>query len=51
MFDKLVLISLGVWAGLTGLFTVTNIGVEYGHTICGFAALIVGVICIVRACR
>lgn len=49
MFDRLVLICLGVFLLLFGLFSVTNIQVEWGKPIMGFAALIAGVICCIRA--
>lgn len=49
--DKLVLICLAVWALLFGLFTVTNIQVEWGKPLMGFAALVLGIVCIIRAFR
>jgi hypothetical protein len=51
MFDRIVLISLAVWALLTGLLAVTNIHVEWSQPICGFAALVLGIVCLIRAFR
>ncbi len=50
-WDKVVLITLAVWAVLFGMFTVTNIKVEWGEPIMGFAALILGVVCVIRCFR
>lgn len=49
--DRLVLICLAVWALLFGLFSVTNIKVDWGPTLMGFAALVLGVICLIRVFR
>ena len=49
MGDKLTLALLAVWAVLFGLFSVTNIQVELGRPLMGFAALALGVVCAVRA--
>ncbi len=49
MFDRLVLACLGIFLLLFGLFSVTNIQVEWGKPIMGFAALVAGVICCIRA--
>jgi len=51
MFDKLLLILLGVFLLLFGIFTVTNIQLEWGKPLEGFAALAAGIVCIVRAIR
>ena len=51
MFDKLILICLAVWALLFGLFAVTNIRVEWGTPLMGFAALVLGIVCLIRAFR
>lgn len=51
MSDKLTLLCLAVWALLFGLFAVTNLRVEWGQPIMGFAALVLGVVCLVRAFR
>jgi hypothetical protein len=51
MLDKLVLILLGVFFLLFGLFAVTNIEVVWGKPIMGLAALAAGVVCLVRALR
>jgi hypothetical protein len=49
--DRLFFILLGICAVLTGLLLVTNIRVEYGPTICGVAALALGVVCCARAAK
>lgn len=49
MFDRLVLICLGIFLVLYGLLSVTNIQVEWSKPIMGFAALIAGGICLIRA--
>jgi len=51
MLDRLVLILLGVWAGITGILLVTNLKVEWDRPLMGFAALVLGIVCVVRACR
>lgn len=49
MFDRLVLICLGVFLVLFGVFSVTNIEVVWGRPLMGFAALVAGAICCIRA--
>ena len=49
--DKLVLILLGVFLLLFGLFAVTNIEVVWGKPLMGFAALAAGAVCLIRALR
>lgn len=51
MNDKWVLVCLAVWSLLFGLFTVTNIQVEWGKPLMGFSALVLGIICLIRAFR
>lgn len=51
MLDKLVLWCLAIWALLFGLFTVTNVQVEWGRPLMGFAALVLGIVCLVRAIK
>lgn len=51
MWDRVVLICLAVWALLFGLFTVTNVRVDWGQPLMGFAALVLGVVCLIRAFR
>ena len=51
MFDKILLISLAVFFLLTGLIAVTNIDVEWSDPLIGFAALVAGIICVIRAFR
>lgn len=47
MFNKALLVCLAIWAILFGIFSVTNISVEWGRPIMGYAALILGIVCIV----
>jgi hypothetical protein len=49
--DKLVLILLGIFLVLFGIFTVTNLQVEWGKPIMGFAALAAGTVCLIRALK
>jgi len=49
--NRLMLIFLGVWALLTGIFLVTNLRVDWQHPLTGFAALILGIICIICAIK
>lgn len=49
--DKLVLILLGVFLLLFGVFAVTNLRVEWGQPIMGFSALAAGAVCLIRALR
>lgn len=51
MLDRLVLILLGVFMVLYGIFAVTNLKIEWSTTIMGFAALILGIVCLVRAIK
>lgn len=48
MLDRLTLGCLAAWALLFGIFSVTNIQVEWGKPIMGFAALILGIVCAIR---
>ncbi len=48
-FDRLILILLGIFLFLYGIFAVTNIKVEWSGPIMGFAALAAGVVCLIRA--
>lgn len=50
-FDKLVLVCLAVWAFLFGIFSVTNLDVVWGRPIMGFAALVLGIVCLIRVVR
>ena len=50
-FDRLILILLGVWAAITGIFAVTNVKVVWSEPLAGFAALALGLVCLVRACK
>ena len=45
--DKLVLVLLAVWSLLYGIFSVTNIDVVWGKPLMGFAALLLGIVCII----
>ena len=49
MFDRVLLVCLAIWALLFGLFKVTNLKVEWGEPIMGFAALVLGIVCLIRA--
>lgn len=49
--DKWILVLLGIWAIITGIFAVTNIQVTWSQPIMGFAALALGVVCLIRAFR
>jgi hypothetical protein len=51
MFDKITLACLGIFLVLFGVLTVTNIDVTWSHPIMGFAALIAGVVCCVKAIK
>lgn len=51
MLDKVVLVCLAIWALLFGIFSVTNLRVEWGQPIMGFAALVLGVVCIIRVSK
>jgi hypothetical protein len=48
MSDKVVLICLAIWALITGLLAVTNIQITWGPTLAGFAALVLGIVCLIR---
>jgi uncharacterized membrane protein len=47
--DKWILVLLGIWAIITGIFAVTNIQVVWSQPIMGFSALALGVVCLIRA--
>lgn len=47
-FDRFILLALAVWALLFGIIAVTNIRVEWGTPLMGFAALVTGVLCLIR---
>ena len=49
MSDRVILTLLAIWALLFGLFAVTNIQVAWGQPLMGFAALCLGVVCLLRA--
>lgn len=49
--NNLVLWCLAVWALLFGIFTVTNLQIEWGRPIMGFSALVLGVVCLISAIR
>lgn len=49
--DRTVLVCLGIWAGLFGIFKVTNLQVVWGDPVMGFAALALGIVCALRAAR
>lgn len=47
--DRLVLLCLAVWALIFGLVHVTNVEILWARGIMGFAALVLGVVCLIRA--
>jgi hypothetical protein len=51
MFDKVLFGLIGVFLFLYGLLHVTNVKIEWMEPICGFCALVAGVICIIRDFR
>lgn len=51
MFDKLILVLLGVWAIVYGIIHVTNIRVVWMEPIAGLCALVLGLVCLIRAFR
>lgn len=51
VWDRVVLICLAVWALLFGLATVTNVRVDWMNPLMGFAALVLGIVCLIRAFR
>lgn len=51
MTDKWVLIFLGIFLLLFGIFAVTNIDIAWGKYIMGFSALIAGAVCLFRALK
>ena len=51
VWDRVVLICLALWALIFGLLNVSNIRIEWMTTIMGFAALVLGIVCVVRAIR
>lgn len=46
--DWMILLLLGIWSIVTGILSVTNVRVEWASTIAGFAALILGLVCLIR---
>lgn len=49
MFDRTILICLAVFGILFGLARVTNVQVAWSEPLIGFAALVLGVVCAIRA--
>lgn len=49
--DKTVLVLLGIFAILFGIFKVTNLQVVWADPIMGFSALALGIVCLIRAFR
>lgn len=47
--DKITLILIGIFLLLFGVFSVTNIEVEWGRPLMGFSALAAGAVCLIRA--
>lgn len=48
ILDRVLLILLGVWALIYGLAAVTNFRFEWMGTVAGFAALVLGFVCLAR---
>ena len=48
MFDKLILLFLGIFDILFGIYKVTNFQIVWGEPVMGLAALILGIICLIR---
>jgi hypothetical protein len=48
LLNKIIWGCLGVWALLFGLFGLTNIQIEWGQPLMYFAALILGIFCIIQ---
>lgn len=51
MFDKAILILLAIWALLFGIAAVTNLQIVWMTPIMGLAALVLGVVCLIRVFR
>lgn len=52
MFDKVILILLGIFAILFGILTVWGeIAAKWMSPLMGFAALVLGAVCLVRALK
>jgi len=49
--DRVFFVALAVFLVLFGLFAVTNIKVEWGAQLVGFAALIAGIMAVVKLVR
>ena len=48
MWDRITLLCLAIWALMFGILAVTNIEVVWGRQLMGLAALILGIVCLVR---
>lgn len=51
MFDRIILILLGIFALVYGIMAVTNIEIVWMKPLAGFAALALGIVCLIRALR
>ena len=49
MLDRVMLICLAIWAVMFGLTHVTDTKIALGNSIMGFSALILGVVCVIKA--
>lgn len=49
--DRLALILIGIFLTLFGVFAVTNIEVVWGEPIMGIAALVAGIVCLIRGIK
>lgn len=47
MFTKALIVCLMLWAILFGIFSVTNLEVQWGRPIMGFSALALGICCLI----
>ena len=49
VFNRFILLLLGVWAFVFGLLQVSNLKIEAMTTFMGFSALILGIVCLIAA--
>jgi hypothetical protein len=51
MFDKVGLVLLGIWGFLFGMLSLSNLDIKGAHEVMEASALVLGVMCIIRAFR
>jgi len=51
MIEKLFYILLGIFLLLFGIFAISNLQIEWGKPLEGFAAFCAGIVCLVRAIK